>query len=217
MHSGQMRQSEEEVEASATSALDLPRLSSIPGNSCQRGTTGLPSCTDANASPRSRYLASDDPRPSGPASAPREGPCRRPLPRAARRSNARSRRTPLARALQPRVSPSLRRDAAPVSPHPPDGTCGCTATQHRPYGGGYLSHGGATQRRVVHDDLRPDLWNVPDSLPSSPPACRRARSRSDLRAPGLCSPRVKQFWRRQPDPVPLTSRPTVHDRGGRSC
>ena len=49
----------------------------------------------------------------------------------------------LAGALQPRVPPRLRRDAASVPPDPPAGARGGAAAQHRPLGRRHLLHGRA--------------------------------------------------------------------------
>ena len=75
---------------------------------------------------------SDDARPAGATPPAREGPRRRPLPRAARRLRPGTGGAPLAGALQPRVPQGLRRVAAPVPPHQAPGACRGAASPHRP-------------------------------------------------------------------------------------
>ena len=112
------------------------------------------------------------------APAAREGPRRRPLPRAARRPGPRPRSATLAGALQPRVPPDVRRDAAPVPPDAPDGACRRAAAQHRSPGRRDLPRRRPAQRRLVHHQLHARVRPLADGVPRRPSSRARAGRRS---------------------------------------
>ena len=113
---------------------------------------------------------------------------------------ARAGRPPLARALQPRVPPRLRRDAAPVPADPPAGARRRAPAQHRPLGRRHLRRGRAARasarsRRAsaAPTGSRPTAYRA-----AYPPAADRRPSprRASLLAWGR--PQIQQFSRRQP-------------------
>src|SRR5439155_8768941 len=145
--------------------------------------------------------------PADAASAPRQRPRRRSLPRAARRADPRPRRAPVPGALQPRVPPRLRRAAAPVPPDAAARTRGCTAPRHRPERRRHLLRGRVTQRGVVHDELSPRLRPLADGLSRRPSARIDPPAHPDVRAAGVRPPALQRVWRRQPRAARLTSPP----------
>src|SRR4029077_6788160 len=133
-------------------------------------------------------------RPPGPTSPSGEGSRRSPLPRAARRTDPGSRRAPVARALQPRVPPRVRRAAAPVPLEPAPRTRSRAFANDRPLGCGHLLHRGSAERRLLHDELRPDVRHDADAVPRRTPPPAHPRVRPDLRPHGLgAAPRYSTF------------------------
>src|SRR5438067_8826159 len=124
-------------------------------------------------------------RSSHPPSAPRQGPRRRALLRAAGRRRPSSRGRPLARALQPRVPPGLRRVAARVPAHAPPRARGRAAADDGPLRRRDLLLGRPQERRILHDQLHANLRRLADGVPRGLPARRRSGTRPGVRAPRL--------------------------------
>ena len=151
----------------------------------------------------------DDSGSPGTASPPREGSRRRSLPRAARRAHARARGAPLAGALQPRVSPGIRRDAAPVPPHAPSGAGRGAPAHDRPQRSPTSASRSACGASARSRRASAGRSGVADDVPRVAPAGRRhaPSSRRACCAPG--PPAVQQFSRRQPGAAWLAWPPTV--------
>ena len=130
----------------------------------RRGSDGRPPARDTRA-------MAATPRPLATSCAPRTSPTRATPSRST--STIWRRRRPLARALQPRVPPRVRRVAARLPADAPAGAGGRAAAHHRPLGGGDLLLGRPAEPRLVHHQLHADLRRVADRLPRRVPAGRR--------------------------------------------
>src|SRR5215208_3529181 len=109
-------------------------------------------------------------RPVRPTPVARQGPRRRPLLRAVDRRRPRTRRRPVAGALQPRLPGRVRRVAPRLPAHAPARARRRAAAHHRPLGGRDLPRRRPAERRLVHDELLAHLRRVADSLPGVLPA-----------------------------------------------
>lgn len=150
----------------------------------------------------------DGDRPGKPAPPPRKGSDRRPVQGSPRRGCARAGSEALPRALQPGVPASVRRDAAPVSPHSSARTGRGAAPLHGSQRCGHLLHRGVEECRVVHLELRTDVRMYADRVPRVESPGDTSRSDPDLRSAGLGASEIEQFSRRQLEGDGLTSTST---------